>query len=107
MARAEIPPTMDSFQASLVDTQRQLAALEGPYLRAKEYLKSDQYGDDLQSTIAKIRKLVPSQRAWTGDAALLAVGAVMQVLEDFTSKIDVIVKYDSLKESMRRYTTGG
>ena len=91
-------------QAPLSEDQRFLAKHEAEYLRAKEYVKSDQYASDVMGLVIKMRKLVVPRGDWTGDRALFAIGGVDYVLSEFAAKTAIIAEYESKQESIRRAT---
>lgn len=91
---------------SVIDDRAKLAAMEAPYLRAKEYIKSEQYKGDLEGMVRKIRRVMPRGNECSADKALLAIGGIMQILDEFGDKTAIIVAYESLLESVRRATAG-
>lgn len=86
------------------EDQRYLAKHEAEYLRAKEYVKSDQYASDVMGLVIKMRKIVTPRSDWTGDRALFAIGGVDYVLSEFAAKTAIIAEYESKQESVRRAT---
>ena len=89
---------------SRVDTiagakRKRMAELENDYLKAQDYLKSDQFIKDQLKALGKVRSIVRNGTKEDGEA-LQIVGRVQQILLDTYEREDVIVEYDSLKNSL-------
>lgn len=87
----------------MLDESRQiLAQLEAPYLRAKDYLKSQNFQDDKALTLDKIVKVAgeAAGRDWTGDRAMLAIGRIQEILAQYEDRTKVITEYESLKRTV-------
>ena len=92
----------DTYQFHLGQLQQKFARLEGPWLRAMEYLKSEEYVNDCIATLQKINKIVPKSRVEPSDA-MLAVGRILQVLEDWNAQQSVIDEFNSVRESLSKH----
>lgn len=78
-----------------------LVQLEVPYLRAKEYLKSDQFSLDQIATLAKIRSVMRAGLKEQGEA-LFILGRVEQILVDTYQFQEVITEYESTQQTLAK-----
>jgi len=83
------------------DKQREYRRLEGPAMRAAEYLKSPQYQEDNQRVLEKI-----ASAAGFGympeNEALMALGRIQQILEDWKVPGNTVIEFESVKQSLNR-----
>lgn len=104
MSEPRLPP--QGRTASLaVDKRARMEKLEAPYLRAQEYIRSDQFAEDMTIALGKIRGLVRGEIG-TADRALLLVGRVQQILADTYEFENVILEYEGLKKSLAEMYPG-
>ncbi len=82
------------------DLRAQLSALESRYLRAKDYVKSQNHSEDRDLALEKIQAVMATP-TWTREAALIAIGEIRQILFQLSDRTFVITQYESLQKSLR------
>jgi hypothetical protein len=101
MAHQEIPDT--PYSRTLSELQTKFARLEAPMLKAMEYLKSEQHLHDSLLVLQKINKVIPRSKIEPGEA-MLTVGRLLQILEDWGQQQAVVDEFNSVKESLSLHT---
>lgn len=76
-----------------------MVQLESAYLRAKEYVKSDQFALDQIATLERIKSAMSPTPKDQGQA-FFTIGRIEQLLIDAYRFQDVITEYESAKKSL-------
>jgi len=97
MSKNEPMPT--NFEIEISRKRDRLAQLQNPMLRAMEYLKSPEYMQDSVATLEKISKVVQSG-TMDQNQALLCVGRLQQILDDWKAQQKIVDEYNSLAKSL-------
>ena len=97
MSKQQPMPT--NYEMELSRKRDRLAQLQNPMLRAMEYLKSPQYAQDSLATLEKISKVVQSG-AMDQNHALLCVGRVQQILDDWKTQQRIVDEFNSIANSL-------
>lgn len=95
-------PQPTKIEHLLDEKRQQLAKLESRYLRAMDYIKSQNYADDKALTLDKIIKVAGEgiAKEWTGDRAMMAIGRIQEILAQHDDRVMVITQYESLKKTI-------
>lgn len=96
MAEKELPSSLD---IEISRKRERLAQLQNPMLRALEYFKSPEYLTDSVAMLEKVAKVVQSG-PMDQNQALLCVGRLQQIIDDWKSRQKVIDEYNSLAKSL-------
>jgi len=90
-----------TFEQEVAKKRTRLAQLEAPMLRALEYQKSDEYKAESLQVLQKIARVV-SSGTMNRDQALMTIGRIQQMLDDWKAPEAIIAEYDSIRATLNR-----
>lgn len=93
----ERPPSR--IEQISLDKQKRLSELETQYLRAREYVKSEQFTADQVKALEKVARLINYGDIST-EKAMLILGRVQQILLDTYQHELVVLEYEDIKKTL-------
>lgn len=100
MAQSDPPPT--PIQQELAKKREYLSSNEAAYLRAKDYLKGEQYLKDQVAALRKIKVAIKEHFLPETEANFI-LGRVCQIVEDLDAAPQLIREYESTRQSIADY----